>query len=118
MCAKRTSNACGNSRDEVPIRSRCISRLPAAGHIRRAEVDLEWPGVRRPASRSLRPPPGARTLSYEMSAPTTFDARPRTYEIRTYGCQMNVHDSERPAGLLEDAGYARADDDTTPDVVV
>ena len=32
----------------------------------------------------------------------------RTYEIRTYGCQMNVHDSERLAGLLEAAGYARA----------
>ncbi|WP_433183797.1 tRNA (N6-isopentenyl adenosine(37)-C2)-methylthiotransferase MiaB [Actinoallomurus sp. CA-150999] len=53
-----------------------------------------------------------------MSAPTTFDDRPRTYEIRTYGCQMNVHDSERLAGLLEDAGYARADDGATPDVVV
>ena len=32
----------------------------------------------------------------------------RTYEIRTYGCQMNVHDSERLAGLLEGAGYVRA----------
>jgi tRNA-2-methylthio-N6-dimethylallyladenosine synthase len=42
----------------------------------------------------------------------------RTYELRTYGCQMNVHDSERLAGLLEDAGYARADDGTTADVVV
>src|SRR5215211_7037266 len=31
----------------------------------------------------------------------------RSYEVRTYGCQMNVHDSERLAGLLEDAGYAR-----------
>jgi tRNA-2-methylthio-N6-dimethylallyladenosine synthase len=31
----------------------------------------------------------------------------RTYEVRTYGCQMNVHDSERLAGLLEDAGYVR-----------
>jgi tRNA-2-methylthio-N6-dimethylallyladenosine synthase len=31
----------------------------------------------------------------------------RTYEIRTYGCQMNVHDSERLAGLLEAAGYVR-----------
>jgi tRNA-2-methylthio-N6-dimethylallyladenosine synthase len=30
---------------------------------------------------------------------------PRTYEVRTYGCQMNVHDSERLAGLLETAGY-------------
>ncbi len=34
----------------------------------------------------------------------------RTYQIRTYGCQMNVHDSERLAGLLEDAGYVRAAD--------
>jgi tRNA-2-methylthio-N6-dimethylallyladenosine synthase len=31
----------------------------------------------------------------------------RSYEIRTYGCQMNVHDSERLAGLLEAAGYQR-----------
>ena len=27
----------------------------------------------------------------------------RTYQVRTYGCQMNVHDSERLAGLLEAA---------------
>ncbi|SDQ33942.1 tRNA (N6-isopentenyl adenosine(37)-C2)-methylthiotransferase MiaB [Quadrisphaera sp. DSM 44207] len=33
-----------------------------------------------------------------------------TYAVRTYGCQMNAHDSERLAGLLEAAGYARADD--------
>ena len=32
----------------------------------------------------------------------------RTYEVRTYGCQMNVHDSERLAGVLEQAGYVRA----------
>ena len=32
----------------------------------------------------------------------------RTYEVRTYGCQMNVHDSERIAGLLEAAGYAKS----------
>lgn len=37
------------------------------------------------------------------------DAAPaRTYQVRTYGCQMNVHDSERLAGLLEAAGYRRA----------
>ncbi len=29
----------------------------------------------------------------------------RTYDVRTHGCQMNVHDSERLAGLLETAGY-------------
>jgi tRNA-2-methylthio-N6-dimethylallyladenosine synthase len=42
----------------------------------------------------------------------------RSYTLRTYGCQMNVHDSERMAGLLEAAGYARADDPATADVVV
>jgi tRNA-2-methylthio-N6-dimethylallyladenosine synthase len=42
----------------------------------------------------------------------------RTYQIRTYGCQMNVHDSERLAGLLEAAGYRRAPHGETPDVVV
>ncbi|MCF7549993.1 tRNA (N6-isopentenyl adenosine(37)-C2)-methylthiotransferase MiaB [Pseudonocardia sp. WMMC193] len=42
----------------------------------------------------------------------------RSYTIRTYGCQMNVHDSERMAGLLESAGYARAEDPGTADVVV
>ncbi|OBK75199.1 hypothetical protein A5651_07870 [Mycobacterium sp. 1274761.0] len=31
--------------------------------------------------------------------------------MRTYGCQMNVHDSERLAGLLEAAGYQRATDE-------
>jgi len=42
----------------------------------------------------------------------------RTYEVRTYGCQMNVHDSERLSGLLEDAGYVKAVDGSTPDVLV
>ncbi|PIF02317.1 MAG: tRNA (N6-isopentenyl adenosine(37)-C2)-methylthiotransferase MiaB [Propionibacterium sp.] len=32
---------------------------------------------------------------------------PRTYHVITYGCQMNVHDSERIAGVLEDAGLQR-----------
>ena len=42
----------------------------------------------------------------------------RTYQIRTHGCQMNVHDSERLAGLLEGAGYARASSAEQADVVV
>jgi tRNA-2-methylthio-N6-dimethylallyladenosine synthase len=41
----------------------------------------------------------------------------RTYEVRTFGCQMNVHDSERISGLLEDAGYAQAQG-SQADVVV
>ncbi len=42
----------------------------------------------------------------------------RTYQVRTYGCQMNVHDSERLAGLLEAAGYRRAAKGADADVVV
>ena len=42
----------------------------------------------------------------------------KTYEVRTYGCQMNVHDSERLGGLLETDGYVRAEDGATPDLVV
>ncbi len=38
--------------------------------------------------------------------------------MRTYGCQMNVHDSERLSGLLEDAGYAKAGPGATADLVV
>jgi tRNA-2-methylthio-N6-dimethylallyladenosine synthase len=42
----------------------------------------------------------------------------RTYQIRTYGCQMNTHDSERLAGLLDDAGYQPVHDGEQADVVV
>jgi len=46
----------------------------------------------------------------------------KTYEVRTHGCQMNVHDSERLAGLLERAGYVDvnsvAQRPETADVVV
>ncbi|MEO3938785.1 tRNA (N6-isopentenyl adenosine(37)-C2)-methylthiotransferase MiaB [Dermatophilaceae bacterium Soc4.6] len=47
----------------------------------------------------------------------------KTYDVRTHGCQMNVHDSERLAGLLETAGYVdinglRGERPETADVVV
>jgi tRNA-2-methylthio-N6-dimethylallyladenosine synthase len=42
----------------------------------------------------------------------------RKYLIETHGCQMNVHDSERMAGLLEQAGYEPTADDRDADVVV
>jgi tRNA-2-methylthio-N6-dimethylallyladenosine synthase len=42
----------------------------------------------------------------------------KKYLIETFGCQMNVHDSERMAGLLEQAGYERTDDDGDADLVV
>src|ERR687897_984686 len=48
---------------------------------------------------------------------TDISPRPRTYEVRTFGCQMNVHDSERLSGSLEAAGYVPADG-AEPDIVV
>jgi tRNA-2-methylthio-N6-dimethylallyladenosine synthase len=42
----------------------------------------------------------------------------RKYLIETFGCQMNVHDSERMAGLLEQAGYEATGDAADADVVV
>lgn len=46
------------------------------------------------------------------------DGSARTYMVRTHGCQMNVHDSERLSGSLEAAGYVKADDGEQADVVV
>ena len=42
----------------------------------------------------------------------------KKYLIETFGCQMNVHDSERMAGLLEQAGYEAAQEDLDADVIV
>jgi tRNA-2-methylthio-N6-dimethylallyladenosine synthase len=42
----------------------------------------------------------------------------RRYLVRTFGCQMNEHDSERIAGLLEADGMAPASDLADADVVV
>ena len=42
----------------------------------------------------------------------------KTYVVRTFGCQMNEHDSERIAGLLEADGLTRAASVEEADVVV
>jgi tRNA-2-methylthio-N6-dimethylallyladenosine synthase len=46
------------------------------------------------------------------------DVSTRTYFIRTYGCQMNEHDSERAAGVLETMGYRPAADVESADLVL
>ncbi len=57
-------------------------------------------------------------MAGEATADEAVRRSARTYQVRTYGCQMNVHDSERLAGLLEAAGYRRAADGADADVVV
>jgi tRNA-2-methylthio-N6-dimethylallyladenosine synthase len=46
------------------------------------------------------------------------DVAPRRYLIRTFGCQMNEHDSERLAGILEADGLVAAEGVDDADVVV
>jgi tRNA-2-methylthio-N6-dimethylallyladenosine synthase len=42
----------------------------------------------------------------------------KKYLIETFGCQMNFHDSERMAGLLDQAGYEQTSEDADADVIV
>lgn len=59
-------------------------------------------------------------MSTLLVAPESAAAgeRPRTYEVRTFGCQMNVHDSERLSGSLEAAGYVKVVDGQADVVVI
>src|SRR5215472_11810746 len=101
------------------------ARLKSAGE--RAQNgtagSLVWTGglvLRVPARRTIGYPEGSVTMPGRSLVSAAEDAaRPgATFEIRTYGCQMNMHDSERLAGLLEEAGYRPAAAGATPDVVV
>ncbi len=62
--------------------------------------------------------PSSPTRIAPSDAAIAPDGRARTYEVRTFGCQMNVHDSERLSGSLESAGYVRAEAGAEADVVV
>ncbi|MCL2375140.1 MAG: tRNA (N6-isopentenyl adenosine(37)-C2)-methylthiotransferase MiaB [Firmicutes bacterium] len=42
----------------------------------------------------------------------------KKYYITTYGCQMNVHESEKLAGILRDRGFVHCESDAEADVLV
>ncbi|MDE6292958.1 MAG: tRNA (N6-isopentenyl adenosine(37)-C2)-methylthiotransferase MiaB, partial [Bacilli bacterium] len=42
----------------------------------------------------------------------------KKYFIKTYGCQMNVHDSEEISGLLENLGYTRVESELDADLII
>ena len=44
--------------------------------------------------------------------------RPRSYHVVTYGCQMNAHDSEKIAGMLEEMGMTASDQRENADFVI
>ena len=66
--------------------------------------------------------PAHRDTSARVDTVVPAGTGDRTYMVRTLGCQMNVHDSEHMAGMLEQAGYVRASAEDTAasraDVVV
>ncbi len=53
-----------------------------------------------------------------VDQPEVLPGSGRRYEVRTFGCQMNVHDSERMAGSLEAAGYREVAAGEQADVIV
>lgn len=55
---------------------------------------------------------------FTMATTNSLGAMARTYAVRTYGCQMNEHDSERIAGLLEADGLVAAPGGVDADVMV
>ena len=61
---------------------------------------------------------GERRKSPPGESESAVSEMARKYLIETYGCQMNVHDSERMAGLLEAAGFEPTDADEDADLVV
>jgi tRNA-2-methylthio-N6-dimethylallyladenosine synthase len=53
-------------------------------------------------------PPVPAAAPAAPAAPVPSGDPARTYLVKTLGCQMNVHDSEHMAGMLEQAGYVAA----------
>jgi len=57
---------------------------------------------------------------YDLGIPEEMQGigKGKHYLIHTYGCQMNEHDSETMAGILEAMGYTRTDKDEDADVIL
>ena len=45
-------------------------------------------------------------------------SHPRNFYLRTFGCQMNQHDSEKITGLLESRGWKRTGDENEADLIL
>jgi len=55
---------------------------------------------------------------YVMNSELEVLGKDKNYLILTYGCQMNEHDSENIAGIMEDMSYTRVDDMEMADVII
>lgn len=80
----------------------------------KTDANAQATAVRARAPKASEASNGPSTQAPEVPVLDT----PRSFEVRTFGCQMNVHDSERINGLLETAGYVPVRDGEDPDLVV
>ena len=55
---------------------------------------------------------------YKVPSSVCHIGEGKTYSILTYGCQMNVHDSENIKGIMEDLGFEEKEDYTLSDVII
>ncbi len=57
-------------------------------------------------------------LSFSIQDDLKELGKGKKYLIRTYGCQMNIHDSENMAGLLEQMGFEATEETTDADIIL
>ncbi len=59
-------------------------------------------------------------VHYDFTIPEEMEGvgKGKHYLIRTYGCQMNEHDTETIAGILEHMGYTATEDERTADIIL
>ncbi len=57
-------------------------------------------------------------IDFKLDSSVINKYKGKTYFIKTYGCQMNEHDSENVAALLEELGFSRVDDYNDADLVL
>lgn len=59
-----------------------------------------------------------KTVNYEVPSEYLDSFSGKTYYLKTYGCQMNEHDSENIAAMIESLGFKRIDDYEDADLVL
>ena len=59
-----------------------------------------------------------KTVNYEVPSEYLNSFSGKTYYLKTYGCQMNEHDSENIAAMIESLGFKRLDDYEDADLVL
>lgn len=61
---------------------------------------------------------GMKEKEYLKKVNDLFNNKPHTYFVETYGCQMNVRDSQTLMGMFEEMGYTKSDDRNSADAVI